>query len=188
MAIAETELRLTLDQFLALPDEEPALEFDEGKVTQKVSPKLKHSQVQVELVARIQQFARPRALALPFSELRTTFAGKSYVPDVAIIRWARIPSDPDGRLADDFLEAPDVAVEIVSPGQRVNTLIRRCVWYVENGVSIALLLDPLDESVVAFRPSQQPRSLTGSDRIDLSEVLPGFDLTCQDLFDSLRVR
>lgn len=31
--------RMTLDEFLALPEEEPALEYGEGVVTQKVSPK-----------------------------------------------------------------------------------------------------------------------------------------------------
>jgi Uma2 family endonuclease len=87
-----------------------------------------------------------------------------------------------------FSDPPDIAVEIVSPEQRVNTLVRRCLWYVANGVRIALLIDPDDESVIVFRPDVSPLALGGSDRIDLDEVLPGFELTVQQFFDSLSFR
>jgi hypothetical protein len=39
---------MTLVEFLALPEEEPALEFADGRVEQKVSPKGKHSGLQGE--------------------------------------------------------------------------------------------------------------------------------------------
>ena len=78
--------RITLAEFLALREEEPALEFADGEVTQKVPPKGQHSRLQVTLVERFNQFAEPRRLALAFSELRATFAGASSVPDVAVYR------------------------------------------------------------------------------------------------------
>jgi Uma2 family endonuclease len=78
-------------------------------------------------------------------------------------------------------------VEIVSPKQSVNTLIRRYLWCVAHGVRIAVLVDPGDRSVVLFRPGQLPRALRGDDRIDLDDVLPGFRLTAADLFASLRL-
>lgn len=39
-----TERRMSLEEFLALPeiDEKPYLEFHDGVVTQKASPKLRH--------------------------------------------------------------------------------------------------------------------------------------------------
>jgi Uma2 family endonuclease len=79
-------------------------------------------------------------------------------------------------------------VGIVSPGQSVNALVRRCLWYVEHGVQAALLLDPADESVLLIRPDRTTTGLHGPDRIDLQDVLPGFHLTVQDLFDSLTIR
>ena len=42
-------------------------------------------------------------------------AGASRVPDVAVYRWARIPRDDGGEIKDDFLEPPDIAIEIMSP-------------------------------------------------------------------------
>ena len=40
--MALTERRTSLEEFLKLPEEKPALEYFDGKVTQKVSPKTRH--------------------------------------------------------------------------------------------------------------------------------------------------
>lgn len=185
MAIAEG---LTLEEFLALPDEELALEYEDGRITQKVPPMGQHSVVQLTIVELVNAYARGRRLALAFPELRTTFAGLSRVPDVSIYRWDRIPVAAGGKVANDFREAPDVAIEIVSPGQSVNYLVRRCLWYVEHAVAVALLVDPSDESVLLFRPNHTPVGLRGADRIGLADVLSGFDITVQQIFDALIIR
>lgn len=140
MAIAQRGL--TLAEFLELPAEEPALEYEYRRVIQKVSPKAHHSRIQTVFVGRFNQVAEPRKIAYAFTELRATFGGHSYVPDIAVYRWARIPRDESGTLANDFFEPPDIAIEIASPEQSVNFLARRCVWYLDNSVAIALLVDP----------------------------------------------
>ena len=183
-----TENPRTLEQFRKRPEKEPALEFADGVISQKVSPKGRHSILKAQLVLRIDQFARPLKLALAFPELRTSFAGASRVQDVAVYRWERIPIDASGRVVDDFLISPDIAIEIVSPEQSVNALVRRCLWYVAHGVAIALLVDPSDESVLVFRPNQAPVALRRAEAIDLVEVVPGFQLTVQELFDSLTLQ
>jgi hypothetical protein len=63
--------------------------------------------------------------------------------------------------------------------------VRRCLWYVANGVEVALLVDPADESVLAFRPNRQASAWRASDRIDLGEILPDFELIVEQLFASL---
>ncbi len=186
MAILQRQV--TLEEFLKLPEDKPALEFEDGMVTQKVSPKGQHSTLQSSIVKRVDSFALPRKLAMSFPELRSTFAGRSPVPDVSVYVWERIPFNDAGEVANDFYEPPDIAFEIVSPEQSVNALIRRCTWYVENGVRVALLIDPVDKSVVVFVFGQALRYLHGEDRIDLDDVLPGFELTVAELFSSLKVR
>src|SRR5205085_1840905 len=116
-------------------------------------------------------------LARAYPELRVTFGGRSYVPDVSVFRWQRIPRTAEGRVSNVFSLAPDIAVEIASPGQAVNSLVRRCLWYVENGVAVSLLIDPADESVLVFRPDSRPVARRGADRIELDDLLPGFQLT-----------
>jgi Uma2 family endonuclease len=178
---------LTLEEFLALPERELALEFEDGEVTQKVSPKGKHSALQFSLAAAFNRFAEPLKLARAFPELRVSFDGASRVPDIALYRWERIPLDPNGEVADDFFLPPDLVVEIVSPKQGVNPLIRRCLWYVARGVHVALLVDPGDKSIVLFRPNQIPRALRDRDVVDIGDVLPGFMLTVAAVFAALRL-
>lgn len=177
--------RMALDEFLKVPETKPALEYVNGVVTQKVAPQGQHSLIQSDLVQRVNVVAKPQKRALALPELRTTYAGLSRVPDVAVYLWDRIPRLPNGRIANRFTEPPDIAVEIVSPDQTATELVSKCIWYVKNGVKIALIADPDEDTVLRFRPDALPEALTGDDRIDLDEVLPGFELTVSQLFGTL---
>jgi Uma2 family endonuclease len=187
--MATTEQSLTLEEFLELPEKEPALEYEYGEVTQKVPPQLNHAILQARLAGLLNNFAVPSCLAMAVTELRTTYGGFSRLPDVAVYRWERIPVDAEGWVVDGALTAPpDIAIEIVSPDQRVSAQLRRCVEYVNAGAVIALLVDPDDHSVVIVRPDRPVQTARGDERIDLDDVLPGFELTAQQLFDTLRLR
>ena len=130
----------------------------------------------------------PRQLGRAFPEQRITCAGASRVPDVAYFAWERIPTRADGELEDDVRYPPDIAVEIFSPGQTVGDIVDKCRWYVENGVRVAIFVHPYHRTVTAFRPGATIGPLRGDDRIDLSEVIPGFTIVVADLFASLRAR
>jgi Uma2 family endonuclease len=184
MAVARSAL--TLAQFMALPEEEQPLEYADGVVTQKVSPKGTHSILQYVLAERFNRVGLPQKRVRAFPELRVTFAGASRVPDIAVYRWDRIPRDADGQVADDFVEPPDVAVEIASPGQSSNALVRRCLWYTANEVAVALLVDPADESVIVFREGGGVSALRGDDPIDVGDVAPDPEISVAELFQSLR--
>lgn len=186
--MAVQQRQLTLERFLQLPEEEPALEFEEGVAIQKVSPKGQHSALQYRIAELVNRAAEPQRQTRAFPELRTTFGGRSYVPDVSIFRWERIPVDESGRLGNDFFDPSDVAIEIISPQQSANRVFRRCLWYVQRGVGVALRVDPGDESVLVFRPGQVPTGQRGPDWIHLDEVLPGFALSVNELFESFRMR
>ena len=178
--------RMTLEQFLQLPEKKPPLEYEDGEVTRKVSPKTRHVVVQKWLVEQVDRGLRRRKVAMAFPELRVTFGGRSYVPDVSVFGWARLPRTPGGDWIDDVYQPPDLVVEVVSPGQRVSRLVRRCLWYVANGVRAALLVDPDDHSVLLFRPSALPVAARGEEAIELGDVLPGLAFTAEQLFAALR--
>jgi len=178
---------LTLKQFLELPETKPALEYVDGMVRQKVAPKLPHSRLQSKLAEGFNRFAEPRKLAVAFTELRTSYSGRSYVPDATVYAWARVPVDASGILLEDCFEPPDIAIEILSPGQNATELARRCGWYVEHGVRIALLIEPRRQRVRDFRPGRPARTLGVTDSIDFTEILPGFHWPVGDLFALLRL-
>jgi len=179
---------MTLEQFLRLPEVKPPLEFaPDGTVTQKMSPKGKHSLIQLALIELVLLYAGGQRLATPLPELRAIFGGAAYVPDLAVYRSDRIPRDASGQIADDFLDPPDIAFEIVSPRQSVTALSEKCVWYVDNGVPVALIVDPLREVVVVFGKDQAPRTCHVTETIVLSDALPGFHLDAAQLFSRLRI-
>ncbi len=179
---------LTLEQFLALPETKPALEYADGEVRQKTAPGPKHSRLQGMLTHWLNAFAEPRRLAMAFPELRCTFAGASYVPDVAVFTWDRLPLDASGELADECRELPDIAIEIVSPGESAPDLGRRCRWYVAHGVRLAVLVDPLPRGVRArvFRPGAAPVAVDSAGEIGFDDVVPSFRIRVQELFATLR--
>ena len=177
-----------MDEFLALPADEPSLELEpDGTVVQKALPRGQHSRLQYALCERLNTFAVPRRLAMAFPELRVIFGGAAYIPDVSVIHWERIPRTHEGDVADVFELAPDVAIEIVSPEQSTNALVRRCVWYVDNGVERALLVDPADRSVVRFSNGAPPCTQRLDGVLDLGSVLADFHLTAGEVFAALRL-
>jgi Uma2 family endonuclease len=185
--MAILEQGITLEEFLALPEEKPALEYADGMVTQKVAPQGKHARLQAWLCSQLNLALESKRAAVAFPELRVTFSGLSRVPDVAVYRWERIPRDADGEIANEFRIPPDVAIEIISPGQSANQLLRRCLWFIGHGVGIALLIDPGDKSVLIFRPDQIPAEAHGSDVINLGDVLPGFAIRADEIFSALKL-
>lgn len=178
---------MTLEEFLKLPEQKPALEFEDGRVTQKVSPELPHGVLQLEIGSLFNRALRPDRIGLAFSELRTTFAERSRVPDIAVYRWNRIPRRPEGGLARYPFTPPDVAVEIRSSEQSVASQRRRCRDYVDQGVPLALLVVPEDESVWLFLPNQPEIELRGNATVDFSSVFPGLTLTPAEMFSALHL-
>jgi len=183
--MALTGRRVTLEEFLALPEAEPALEYADGMVIQKVSPKVYHGQTQYSFAEAVNLYGRPRRLAMAFTETRSTFGGRSYVPDVGVLRWNKVLRRSDGKLVNDFYLPWDIAVEIVSPEQSRQEIEDKCRWYIANGVEIVLMIDPDREDFVRFGADGSRVELRGDARVDLDAVLPGFELTPAGLFATL---
>lgn len=195
MAITETVpttsfvgRRMTLEEFDKLPLIKPYLELIDGVVRQKVAAKVHHGRLQPILAQLLNEIAEPKGIGLAFTEARFTSENYAPVPDVSFYLWDRIPFLDDGALPADFAVPPDIAVEIISPEQRVSSLTRKCTQYLEKGVRVALLILPEERAVLVFRPGEPVRTLEGDERIDLDDVLPELNLTVAQLFNALTPR
>src|SRR6185295_13538335 len=96
---------MTLEQFLAMPEGEPAFEYWHGEVTQKVSPKGPHGKLQYTFGRRIDDVPALRLAFSIFTETRITCGGVSTVPDLVIFRSDRVPCDANGQILEDFTVA-----------------------------------------------------------------------------------
>ena len=177
---------LALEEFLKLPETKPASEYISGEVIQKPMPKARHSRLQAKLISVINAVVEKGKIASAFPELRCTFAGRSLVPDVAVLRWSQIQFDDNGEPIDDVLVAPDWTIEILSPEQSANRVTANILHCLRHGSQLGWLLDPSDRSILIFQPNEQPELCRGSDRC---LVLEGIDLelTAEEIFGWLRM-
>jgi Uma2 family endonuclease len=176
---------LTLEDFLKLPylEDSPAWEYLDGVAIQKPMPKTRHSILQKRLLAEVDSHTADYT-ALP--ELRCTFGGRSIVPDVAVIAWNRINLNEAGEPEDDFTEAPDWTIEILSPDQKVNRVIDNILHCLKHGSKLGWMLDPDDYSVLMFTDQQEPEVCRGDHQL---KVIAGVQLTLtpQQIFAWLKV-
>ena len=171
----------TLEEFLKLPEIKPASEYFVGTIIQKPMPQGKHSTLQVELASAINQVGKAKKLAYAFTELRCTFAGQSIVPDIAVFEWQRIPLNENGQIANRFLIAPDWIIEILSPEQSANKVIRKITFCLRNGTKLGYLIDADDESITVFKPNQLPEVKEKQDILSVLSNL-NWQLTVEDVF------
>lgn len=125
-----------VEEFLKLPETKPASEYFNSKVSQKPMPRGEHSTLQSSLVTAINKIAKPQKIAYAFPELSCTFQGRSIVPDIAVFEWQRIPLDAKGRIANKFEISPDWIIEILSPEQSANRVIRKITFSIQNGAKL----------------------------------------------------
>jgi Uma2 family endonuclease len=176
---------LTLEDFLQSPaiEESPAWEYVDGVALQKPMPKTRHSLLQKRLLIEIDSHTEIYT-ALP--ELRCTFAGRSVVPDVAVVAWNRIPINQRGEPEDQFTEAPDWSIEILSPDQKANRVIDNLLHCIKYGCKLGWMIDPDDYSILIFTPQQEPNVCRRDCRL---QVMPGVDLelTAAQVLDWLKL-
>jgi Uma2 family endonuclease len=126
---------LTLEQFLALEDQKPSLEYSCGEAFPKPMPNLPHSRLQAYLVHVLWAYLAMNPLGEPFPELRCVFgpAGRSraFVPDVCFVATERI--NESGGSQDS---APEIAVEILSPDQDMARFVDKIQFYLLHGVKM----------------------------------------------------
>jgi Uma2 family endonuclease len=187
MSATITNWPLTLEQFLSLPEAEPALEMGcNGEISQKAPPTTRHAALQRELVVRLENYARRRAPGHSFTEHRIILSRLARVPDVTFYRQHRLPLDSAGAYIDYPTTPPDLVVEIYSPGQEDRRdLVLKSAWYIEQGVRIVLLVDPERRRVTSFTATGEAVFET-TQPLPLDETLPGLLLTPADLFAALQ--
>jgi Uma2 family endonuclease len=181
--------RLTLDEFLAQPDTEPASEYVCGEVVQKPMPDTPHSRLQLFLAMLLYQFVSPRKLGWVGTEWRCIFgpAGmqRAFVPDIVYASYERMP--PGDARANRFLRtAPDLAVEILSPDHHGALLAAKIQFYLRHGVRLVWAVDPDDEAVYVYTPDRDDEVLRPGDTLTGGDVLPGFAVPVADIFAQLQ--
>lgn len=174
---------LTLEEFLQLPETEPASEYIDGRIIQKPMPQGEHSAIQTELAPAINSVLKPKQIARAFSELRCTFGGRSIVPDISVFTWARIPRKESGGVANLFSIAPDWTIEILSPEQSQTKVTKNILHCLKYKTQMGWLIDPEERSVFVYLPDRATAFYDEPEvQLPVPEFAKDFNLTVRDLF------
>ncbi len=172
--MATTTRRLaTEEDLLAMPEDGRKYELVDGEI--RVSPAGdRHSAVAVRLAARLLAFVDAHRLGhimgadagfrLPGGNVRS--------PDVSFVATGRFPND---RPTDDWGSlAPDLAVEVISPGDRPRYILDKVGEYIEAGVRLVWVIDPRKAQAVVYRSLTDVREVGLDDDLEGGDVVPGF--------------
>jgi Uma2 family endonuclease len=101
-------------------------------------------------------------------------------PDVGFIAKARLPQGlPKGYIP----LAPDLAVEVVSPGDSADGIDQKVVLYLRYGTRLVWIWYPKTKTVIAHTTTGLQR-FGISDTLDGGDVLPGFKLSIREIFSA----
>jgi Uma2 family endonuclease len=106
--------------------------------------------------------------------------GKDLVrcPDVGFVVMDRAPEPFD----EDYIPfAPDLAVEVLSPGNDPAEMHDKALEYLRFGTRLVWLIDPTSRAVMVYTPTST-HLLSADDTLDGGDVLPGFGVVVREIF------
>ena len=167
-------VRMTPEEYLALPEEKPYLEYVDGGVLQKAMPDNDHAELATRLAHLLMLWIEAGGGGRAGVEARTTLGElpNFRLPDLSYWK-AGIPRDYDG--------PSTLAVEIRSPDQTLAELRRKCEFFRTSGVEACWLIDPGSRSAWLFEGSKTGEAVESL----IAGCLPGFHLPLEKLFSIL---
>jgi Uma2 family endonuclease len=173
--------KLTLQEFLVLPEGEPYNELIDGEAVPKVSPKRFHSRSTGSLFTLLNLWGQDKGEVGIEWAIVLTRHGKDWVPvpDLLYISNERLTLDEfeDGPCP----VPPELAIEIISPDQTFGEMTEKATDYLNARVLRVWVVDPKAKSITVFAPDTAPITYRG-DRPLADQLLPGLELTAQQVF------
>lgn len=166
-----------------MPDEERC-ELVAGELIREPLPGEEHGLVAASVVARLVELVREHRLGRAYSETGFVLARDPDTvrgPDAAFVSAER--SAATVRRGPFFEGAPDLAVEVLSPGNTVREVATKVREYCASGARAVWVIDPGARKVTIHRPGRAPETCSRTDTLDGGEVLPGFRLPVAEIFE-----
>jgi len=166
------------------------LELLRGKIFKLSAPNTSHQKVGGKLYFELygflkgktcQVFIAPFDIRLPVKNRKKDDEITTVVqPDICIV------CDPAKIDARGVCGAPDLIVEILSPGNSKKELRLKHEIYEESGVREYWVIDPTEEFLMVFLPATDgkfmaPKIYTPGDRL-ATDVVPGFTIDVAEIF------
>ena len=181
---------MTAEELLAYPMPDKRVELVRGRLIVREPPGMRHGECALRIGVSISNFlsreaaatgAETRGRVLTCDSGFTLARNPDTVrgPDIAYVsreRWA-------GPMPDGYGEfAPDLAVEIRSPSDRIGAVLAKVGDWLEAGSHLVWVVDPARRQVTVYRADGSQAMLGVEEALDGGDVLPAFTFAIAELF------
>lgn len=180
--MATTSAITTAEQLFESPDL-GRCELVRGEVLMMTPAGYQHGQIAAHLARLLDDFVRQHSLG-SVTGAETGFHLHSEpdtvrAPDAAFVRAARLPAEP---VIKFFPGAPDLAVEVLLPGDRAGALQEKIEDWLAAGTQAVWVVDPGPRTVAVYTRHQPVAVYRAADELPGGEVLPGFRVPVAEIF------
>jgi Uma2 family endonuclease len=104
-------------------------------------------------------------------------------PDIAFLGKDRL----QGEMPEEAFwpGAPDLAVEVLSPGDTTSEVDEKVGAWLDAGASMVWVVNPQWRTVTVYRSATEIKTLTENEELDGEDVVPGFHCRVGDIFVNL---
>ena len=175
---------ITADDLLRMPDDGFRYELVEGNLREMAPAGHQHGRIAINVSMPLAQHVKANNLGVVYAA-ETGFKLASNpdtvrAPDVAFVRRERVESVGD---SEGFWPgAPDLAVEVVSPGDSYTDVEEKVFDWLDAGTRLVIVANPRKRLVTVYRSLTEVVVLTEADVLDGGDVVPGFTMPVKDIF------
>ena len=175
---------VTADDLLHMPDDGWRYELVRGVLRKMTPAGGKHGRTAMNLSTPLDVHVREHNLGAVYAA-ETGFVLASdpdtvRAPDVSFVRRERIEEVGD---VESFIPgAPDLAAEVVSPGDSDKELAEKVADWLAAGTRMVIVINPRRRTTTVHRSLTAIRLLTEADQLDGADVVPGWTLPVRQLF------
>ena len=180
-------VKFTYEDFLNFPDDGKRHEIIDGEHFVTPSPNTKHQAVSMNLAAILWTYLKDHPIGAVFAApFDVVFSDVDVVePDLIYVSLERLHI----LTSQHARGAPDLAVEILSPGTRMTDEVKKRQLYERFGVGEYWVIDPELNTITVYRRVQDAFvrvAELSAEHADMltTPLLPGFSVTLAEVFDS----
>lgn len=182
--MSTTTQLMTADELLKLPRGRFRYELIKGELRTMSPAGQEHGAVIMNLAAPLATHVKAHKLGFVFGA-ETGFKlainpDTVRAPDIAFIARARI--EREGILKGYGVGAPDLAVEVLSPGDTAEEVEEKTAEWLAAGARAVWIVSPKRRTVTVHRSQKDIKILTEQDELDGADVVPGFRCRVAEIF------
>ena len=173
---------ITADELLQMKDDGFRYELVRGELVKMSPAGHQHGRIVLNLTTPLDQFVRANRLGAVYAAETGFKLSEDVVraPDAAFIRRERV--EAVGLTTGFWPGAPDLAAEVVSPGDTHAEVQDKIADWLDAGTRLVVVVNPSTQTVALYYSRSDIRILTIEDVLDGGQVVPNWTLPVRDLF------